>query len=886
MTRLLCVLVLSCLLVPGAGDAQRKKDDKAKDPDGPVAQDLDAKELQAARRHVAGMKEHERAMYDALRYLLKPAFQDELFRGRARHACPLPALDADTKAELSVDEKLRLHGMLSVGVAYAPAWQPTVDRLLGSPLPQPQPRPRTSLGLCGLEMLIARDLSAAAPVMYRERLVQRAREVLRVSEQADFLAGDSPNQATAFTPARWFFNHFWRVAIARVALEMGLECNVAKVSGDLDALLAVWDKDRGFKGGGEERFSQYYDAEPNAIAFATLSLALAAPDKLLPRARRAVLQKHLEAAPAMLKKYNTQLESSADPVLALLRTALRDDLAPEGEKDPAQWRTQLVLKLIEAQRPNGSFPPRSNRAAAIGWVCPGVVEEGGAALDTAVLLNVLAGGPFPARRVLKGVKPDELNKAMRSLALVEAAAARVVSPVFRQRVITAITDGCAFLADTQRDDGSFPGYHAHLTGHHALVLLTLLHGGVDRDNAVIRKGLDWLEKQEHKVSSCTYDAAVMLMFYQKYHEPEIKAAGMLGAKNTKDWQAARKKLQAALPPTRAALFARMVSDLDAAFTKGEGGWGYTRVPQTAAEGYRGTGDSSNSQYAMLGYRSACLLGCDVKTSVFRHEAERLVKHFFVVDLANIAASYHRRGAPHSPDRSTPPKVPLPEEFKDLSPQPGGWGYGCLGGPPDFAMTAAGAGSLSICMDELRLRGELDDKLEREINRRVAGALMYIRHEYFTDDACRAVHAATGGSPLWDGCGFFYDLYSTERCCELLKVRELPGQLDWYRVGADLLCYTQNVDGSWRTDNLPERTETVPSADGKPATQRLIPQMANICMAVLFLKRAAVPVFTDHRKFDRSKPRDDDDPADAPPSRPITGEKKDKPAESRENKDGK
>lgn len=206
-------------------------------------------------------------------------------------------------------------------------------------------------------------------------------------------------------------------------------------------------------------------------------------------------------------------------------------------------------------------------------------------------------------------------------------------------------------------------------------------------------------------------------------------------------------------------------------------------------------------------------------------------------------------------------------------QPGGWGYTCTQTVPDFAMTAAGASSLSICMDELRLRGELVPKLEQDINRRIAGALMYMRHEFHVNDSCRAAHAATGGAPLWDGCGFYYDLYSTERACELLKVRELPGEFDWYRVGAELLCYSQEIDGSWRADNVTERTQAGAAINGKPAT-RLTPQTANICMAILFLKRAAMPILTDHRRFDKAKPRtEEEDPAKAPPKKPITGERK-------------
>lgn len=857
--------------------AQKKKDDKAKGGDGPPAVEFEAKEIAAANRLVAGFKGHERVVFDALRYIMRPTVQDELFKGRAYHPCPLPPFDADTKGDLSVEEKLRLHGMLTAGVPFSAPMQQAADRLAASPLPAVT----QSLGLCGLELLILRELCALSGIQNREKLLLRAREVIKASDNAAAATAEPQSQPNVTIQPRWFFNHFWRQAIACLSVDLQLPINEKLPAADLDILISHWDKERGFHGGGDAKFSNFYDADPNTISFATLSLALQLPDKLLPRVRKTALLKLLEGAPALLKKFAPSLDAAPDVTLALLRRHMKDDLAPEGEKDSAAWREKTVEALLPTQRRNGAFAPRGNRVADIGWVAPGAVQEGGATVDTVVMLDVLAGGLFARKPLIKGLKADELNKALRALALLDAVKARVVSTVFRERVITAIADGCEFLASGQNENGQYSGQYQQLTGHQALVLLTLLHGGAERDSAPIKKGLAYLDKQEFKVSSYSYDAAVSLMFFQKYYEPEIKAAGMLSVATPKDRQEARKKLLPTLPPERVKLFSRLVADLDNAFTQGEGGWGYSKVDKTGTSPYTGTGDSSNTQYAMLGYRAAVMLGCEVKSSVFQHEAERLTKHFFAVDLANINAGYHRRGSPASPDRSTPPKVPLPDEFKDLSVEPGGWGYGCAKGPPDFAMTAAGASSLSICMDELRLRGELVPKLEQDINRRIAGALMYMRHEYYVDDSCRAVHAATGGAPLWDGCGFYYNLYSTERACELLKVRELPGELDWYRVGADLLCYTQEIDGSWKTDNVPERTEPGPSVNGKP-TVRPVAQTANICMAILFLKRAAMPILTDHRKFDKSKPRtDDEDPAKAPPKKPITGEKREeKPTEGK------
>lgn len=868
------LMLLSCFalaLCSMHGAAQRKKEEPPKG-DAPAASDFEAKEIASAKKLVAALKGNERAIYDAVRFMMRPKFQDELFAGRSYRPCALAPFEAEAKGELSLDEKLRLNALLAVGLPLSPAIQSAADRLADSPLPQ-----GTMLGHCALELLILRDLAAFQTLQNRDKLLLRAQNVIKAADNAATATARPDNQPDFPIPARWFFNHFWRQAIARLACELGLPFNQTLASSDLEALLKTHDKERGYNGGGPATYSSYYDGDSNYIALAAISLAAEAPDRVTPRARKAALLKQLEAAPALLKKFATTVELNNDASVSLLRASMQEKLAPEGEKDPEAWRTRHIEKLLESQQRNGGFAPRGTRAPQTGWVATLAAQDGGPVLETVLVLNVLAGGLFAEKRPLKNVKADDLAKILRALALLDAARSRVVSPVFRERVINAIADGCAFLASTQKEDGSFPSHYSHLSGQQALILLTLLHGGAERDSAPIKKGLAFLEKMEFRVSSVSYDAAIILMFFQKYYEAEIKAAGMLGIASVKDWQAARKKLVPTLPPQRVQLFARLVADLDGAYTGGEGGFGYTKIPQTSTTEYKGSGDSSNTQYAMLGYRAASMLGCEIKTEVFKREAERLTKTFFAVDLEKIPSSFHRRGAPNSPDKSAPPKVPMPDEFKDLNVEPGGWGYGCTKGGPDFAMTAAGGSSLSICMDELRLRGALDEKLEREINRRVAGALMYIRHEYYVDDSCRAVHAATGGAPLWDGCGFFYNLYSTERCCELLKVRDLPENFDWYRVGADLLCYSQDLDGSWQTDNVPQKFENVPGKDGKPAHNEAVPQAANICMAILFLKRAAMPIITDHRKFDKSKPREDDDPAKAPPKKPITGEKE-KPAE--------
>lgn len=49
-----------------------------------------------------------------------------------------------------------------------------------------------------------------------------------------------------------------------------MPCNDKLPAADLDVLLARWDKERGFSGGGDAQYSIYSDGDPNMISFATL----------------------------------------------------------------------------------------------------------------------------------------------------------------------------------------------------------------------------------------------------------------------------------------------------------------------------------------------------------------------------------------------------------------------------------------------------------------------------------------------------------------------------------------------------------------------------------------------------------------------------------------
>jgi hypothetical protein len=285
-----------------------------------------------------------------------------------------------------------------------------------------------------------------------------------------------------------------------------------------------------------------------------------------------------------------------------------------------------------------------------------------------------------------------------------------------------------------------------------------------------------------------------------------------------------------LPAPRLKFIQQLLKNLDSAYVPSNRGYGY------GSGG--GWGDNSCTQYAILGYHAACLLGADVKSEVFKREATRLIDQF-------CEATEHKPVPYETDDKKTSSKATV---------QPGGWGYSL--GREGYCMqfAAAGMGSLAICIDQLKIRGELSADFEESMERKIAAAAAYVAEVYSVDGSSR--DAGIGRlDTATDGWGAYYNLYSVERGASLAKIRQLCGKVDWYAIGSRLLIEQQNDDGSWGVHTpLPSGVKTV-------RTHQLI----NTCMAILFLRRAALPVLTDHKTRDKS---------------PITGEprKKDAPKE--------
>jgi hypothetical protein len=544
----------------------------------------------------------------------------------------------------------------------------------------------------------------------------------------------------------------------------------------------------------------------------------------------------------------------------LLALSAAPDVAPE-RKSPDEWRSDLLRRSFAANDLSGLVNSRNTLAQELGLIAENSTLRGEvAACETALSCLALCGGLLPRGLApLHGRELQSIGRIMYAQAVIQGSRARIGGDDFNSRVKFAIEDGCAWLASIQKADGSFPGQNSYYAGNTAMALLAMLHGGWSRDSSEIKAGLKWLESHGTSAGRKTYSHAVVLMFFQKYYEPEQREAGILYVRDASQFAEARRKVWGSLKKEHATMISQMVKDIDAAHVGGtRGGWGYD--PIVGGGQGRVHSDNSCSQYALLGYKAASLLGAEVDTKLLTTEAERLVKQYSPIDGLQEVEYIHKadeRESDDKPERKT-------DTVKPRKIVPGGWAYACSQTTyASMQLTGAGISSLTICMDELKIRGKLPRKLAEDIGLTIRGAESFLRHNYYKpDDFEPGPRSHLAAARSRDGWGTYYNLYSVERGCVLADIRSLDGEVDWYTIGAIGLLEHQNSDGSWGTDS---------AAVGNRGQA---PHTINVCMAILFLKMAAMPVITEHKK--REVEREAREKDGGGHKGPITGEPKPKP----------
>ncbi len=367
----------------------------------------------------------------------------------------------------------------------------------------------------------------------------------------------------------------------------------------------------------------------------------------------------------------------------------------------------------------------------------------------------------------------------------------------------SIQRGVAWLRTRQKQNGSFVDEGGSFArdfpvGTTALCLMALLHSGVKPDDPSIRRGFAYVAGQPFQK---TYDVSTALMLFETKYLPLEQVDDVQSLDESRAKEAIRRSITAA---DRA--FVQKAADwLLEKQTRG-GTWGYPDF----AEYF----DHSNTQYALLGLKSAARMGVPIRAETWK----RIAEHWMSCQRLTGGKKAPLRLEFYSDADAGVEKTKADEEFET-----GAWGY-FTAKPPAFgvevhdqgygSMTCAGLTSLIIAESELAAAKELDDGLRRRIGTAKRQGLAWLQQHW-------SIRGCPPSAGFWS-VFYPYYLYSLERVGVLYGIRKFDGH-DWYLEGAVLLVRSQREDGSWSSyDEIP---------------------VLDTAFSLLFLKKATIRVAT-------------------------------------------
>ena len=301
---------------------------------------------------------------------------------------------------------------------------------------------------------------------------------------------------------------------------------------------------------------------------------------------------------------------------------------------------------------------------------------------------------------------------------------RAVKDVSAESVRQSVAQGVRFLKDQRSRNGSW-AKKVGIGDVTALATLALLNAGEDPKSPLIQGSLDYIESQMHEGNLTTYSAGLKIMVLAMA-DPEGKRYRR-DVQRTVDWLVEQQSRS--------------------------GGWSY-------GMGGRGSGDSSNSQFAILGLHEASKMGIEIDQRVWER-AQEYWKACFVAG--------------------------------------GGFGYHPNDGKPYPSMTCAGISSWIIVEENLAKFRDLIDG-DRAVCCDVVDRMGPV--EKSIDRLGRNF-----GTRSRNGAQYYY-LYALERAGRLSGQRFF-GRHDWYRAGAQTIVSQQNrITGAWRGKTLGEEVEVI------------------------------------------------------------------------------
>ncbi len=314
-----------------------------------------------------------------------------------------------------------------------------------------------------------------------------------------------------------------------------------------------------------------------------------------------------------------------------------------------------------------------------------------------------------------------------------------------REISETIAHGVRFLESCQEADGSWeePAQGAHRLGVTALAGLALMENGVSPDHTTIQRAREIVVSLAAS-SRQTYDLTLAILFLARQQkgrrgesDPMIQElAGRLSAGNHEGIWDYTVPLRPRETESSPGLLRR----------------GGERSKNLRRRANSGSGDHSNTQFALLGLWAAGRHGFDPDGDL-----ESIDRHFRACQIDD-----------------------------------GHWGYrpGMEGGD---AMSCAGLMALAIASARPSLA-------EHQTARARGAALAK------DPDFVKALHAVATDARRADDQSEIYYLWSLERVCVALGLRTLE-DFDWYGHGARILVGRQSEDGSWSQGHWGRLPET-------------------------------------------------------------------------------
>jgi hypothetical protein len=421
----------------------------------------------------------------------------------------------------------------------------------------------------------------------------------------------------------------------------------------------------------------------------------------------------------------------------------------------------------------------------------------------------------------------------------------------------AVGRGVKFITGNMLANGSFEGKYArsYPMGYNALCLLTLLKGGVDKKHPAVKNALGFLRGQGLQK---TYGVGLLLMALEAYYTPPKKKKqeqdSGSGVRTT-----VLEPAEMPEPSSKGKKWAQLLANW-LVEAQVHSSWTYTKSAAATQQGGIPRRDNSNAQYALLGLLAARRLGCKVPKKVFERSLEYFLKmqeedgpevdpfpvpasidDVFRREPENLTGAKEKKeqdgGGTVVPEGDDGARPGGKDEKKAVKFKARGWDYYTSKVMPNespmayASMTAVGVACVIISKSELVDTSGFK-KVRDRTNSAIKDGCAWLSLYY--DPAVNV--RVTAGGPKKDRDAWpnqhYYFLYAIERC-GVFSGCERFGKKYWYLEGAKYILGKQRSDGSWR------EADANPAPGGAAAQPQL--DLCPTCFAILFLKRATVPL---------------------------------------------